>query len=65
VIGAAEVSSLPEKGLFGFETMDGILAAVDEIESDYPGNCRAARDIAHEYFDTEKIVSRLMSAAGL
>lgn len=53
------------KGLFSFQTMDDILAAVDEIESDYEGNCRTAREIASEYFAAEKVVQSLMSRAGL
>src|SRR5437016_1159927 len=32
------------KGLFGFAGLEDILTAVDRIESDYPGNCRAARE---------------------
>jgi len=52
-------------GLFGFRTMDEILAAVDTIESDYKGNCRAARDVAAEYFDAEKVVGSMMERAGL
>jgi hypothetical protein len=53
------------KGLFAFKTMDHILAAVDAIESDYEGNCRAAREIAADYFDAEKVVGSLMERAGL
>lgn len=53
------------KGLFGFSQMDDILAAIDEIESDYEGNCRAAREIANEYFAAEKVVGSLMARAGL
>lgn len=53
------------KGLFSFRTMEDILAAVDEIEGDYPGNCRAARDIAEQYFSAEKVVGRLMQQANL
>jgi hypothetical protein len=53
------------KGLFGFKTMDDILRAVDVIESDYDGNCRAARDVAAEFFDAEKVVGSLMERAGL
>ena len=53
------------KGLFGFRTMDDILRAVDAIQSDYAGNCRAARDIAAEYFAAEKVVGSLMERAGL
>ena len=53
------------KGLFGFLTMEDILAAVDVIESDYEGSCRAAREIAGEYFAAEKVLGSLMSRAGL
>ncbi|HEY5913331.1 MAG TPA: hypothetical protein VJA21_22290 [Verrucomicrobiae bacterium] len=53
------------KGLFSFRTMDDILAAVDQIEGDYGGNCRAAREIATEYFAAEKVVGSLMQRAGL
>ncbi|HEX8251313.1 MAG TPA: hypothetical protein VF599_24280 [Pyrinomonadaceae bacterium] len=53
------------KGLFSFRTMEDILAAVDEIESDFEGNCRAAQEIANEYFSAEKVVGSLMERAGL
>lgn len=53
------------KGLFAFRCMEEILAAVDEIERDYAGNCRAAREIAEEYFAAEKVVSSLMERSGL
>jgi len=53
------------KGLFSFTAMDDILAAVDEIESDYPANCRAAREIADEFFDADKVVKSLMDRVGL
>jgi hypothetical protein len=53
------------RGLFGFTTMDDVLAAVDAIESDYVGHCRAAREIAAEYFDAEKVLGSLMERAGL
>lgn len=53
------------KGLFAFRTLEDILAAIDAIESDYEGNCRAAYDIAAEYFEAEKVVGSLMARAGL
>lgn len=53
------------KGLFAFNTMEDILAAVDAIESDYEGNCQAAREIASEYFAAEKVIGSLMERAGL
>jgi hypothetical protein len=53
------------RGLFGFNTMDEVLAAVDAVETDYEANCRAAREIAEEYFSAEKVIASLMARAGL
>jgi hypothetical protein len=53
------------RGLFGFRTMDDILAAVDAIETDYAGHCRVAAEIARDYFAAEKVVGSLMERAGL
>ena len=53
------------KGLFGFLTMGEILSALDTIESDYEGSCRAAREIASEYFGAEKVLGSLLARAGL
>lgn len=53
------------RGLFAFETMEDILAAVDTIQTDYEGNCRAAREIAEQHFAAEKVIGRLMEQAGL
>ena len=53
------------KGLFGFRTMDDVLAALDTIESDYEGSCRAAREVAAECFAAEKVVGSLMERARL
>jgi len=54
-----------DEGMFGFTTMDDILAAVDAIETDYAGQGRAARDVAAEFFAAEKVVQHLMERAGL
>jgi hypothetical protein len=48
------------KGLFGFKTMEDILAALDAIESDYEGNCRAARDIAEAHFAAKVVLPLLL-----
>ncbi len=53
------------RGLFGFTTKEDILRAVDAIESDYTGHCRAAREIAAEYFSAEKVIGSLMQRADL
>ncbi len=53
------------KGLFAWTTLEDIIAAIDRIESDYAGNCRAAREIAEHYFAAEKVLSSLLARAGL
>ncbi len=52
-------------GLFAFSTMDEVLAALDAIATDYPKHSRAARALAMEYFASDGVVSRLLTAAGL
>jgi GT2 family glycosyltransferase len=53
------------EGLFGFSTMEEILAAVEEINSDYERHSAAAREIAREYFDAEKVLARILAEVGL
>jgi hypothetical protein len=53
------------RGFFSYSTMDDILAALDAVESDYPSHCQAARDIAAAYFNTDVVLSSVMSRAGL
>jgi len=53
------------RGLFAFETMEDILAAIDKVEGDYAGQSRAAREIAEHYFSAEKVLGKLMQQAGL
>jgi hypothetical protein len=53
------------RGLFAFRNMEDILAAIDTIQSDYKGHCRAAREIAEEYFAAEKVLGSLMDRVGL
>ena len=53
------------RGLFAFRNMEDILSAIDTIESNYEGHCRAAREIAEEYFAAEKVLGSLMERVGL
>ena len=48
------------EGLFAFRTQDQALAAVDAINTNYEGNCRAARQLAHEYFGYDKVLPDLL-----
>jgi hypothetical protein len=53
------------EGLFAFATHDEALAAIDAIASDYARHSRTARELAHDYFDGERVVGALLAEAGL
>lgn len=53
------------RGLFAFETMDEILGAMDEIRRDYPAHAKAARAVAEEYLDSDKVLARFLGEIGL
>jgi hypothetical protein len=52
-------------GLFSFRSLEEIVAAFEAIESDYDRHCRAARELAAEYFAVEKVLGRLTQSLGL
>jgi hypothetical protein len=41
------------------------LAALEAIHTDHERHCRAARDIAHEYFKAEVVLCRILDPLGL
>jgi hypothetical protein len=51
------------KGLNAFTTLDEAVGAVKDVESDYAGHCRAARGIAEEYFDSDKVLASFVERA--
>lgn len=53
------------QGLFDFAMHDEALAAIDAIAGDYRRHSRAAREIAREYFDGERVVGALLAEVGL
>lgn len=53
------------RGLFGYSTMEEILEAVEQINSDYAAHCSAAREIARAYFNYDVVLKQLMSDAGV
>jgi len=50
------------EGLFAFSTVDEALAAIDELSTDYKRHARAARRIAEEYFDSDRVLPQLLEA---
>lgn len=52
-------------GLISFRNLDEAVAGAEMISRDYQFHCAAAREIAEEYFDADKIIRRLVSEIGL
>jgi hypothetical protein len=52
-------------GLFAFRSLDDIPPAVEAINSDYQKHSGAAKEIAAEYFDAEKMLRQLLLDAGV
>ena len=51
-------------GLFPFSTLEGIQEAVERINSDYEHHCRAAHELAREYFAHDVVLTRLLADLG-
>lgn len=55
---------LPEaEGLLRFRDLEGAAAAIEAVEADYQRHSRAARELAEEHFDGEKVVRRVLELA--
>jgi hypothetical protein len=52
------------QGLFSFSTAEKALAGIDAINGDYTRHARAARAIAEECFDSDKVLTRLLQHIG-
>ncbi len=52
------------EGLFAFRTMEEILAAIEAMNRDYARHARAARGLAEEFFDSRKVLARLLNEVG-
>jgi len=48
------------RGLFAFRTLEDILYAIEEINGSYEQHSQAARQIAEEFFDSRKVVGKLL-----
>jgi hypothetical protein len=53
------------QGLLTFTTLDEAVAGVEEIGGHYARHARAARALAEEYFDSDKVLSRLLARLGV
>ena len=50
-------------GVIAFRTRDEAVGGIEAVNSRYEFHCRAAREIAEEYFDARKVLSRLIDQA--
>lgn len=51
------------EGVVSFSSLEDVVEAVLDIEARYETHCRAARDIAAEYFGSRQVLSRLIESA--
>lgn len=52
------------EGLLTFTTLDEAVAGVESIRSDYPRHAAAARSLAEEHFDSDRVLSSLLDQLG-
>jgi hypothetical protein len=52
------------EGLLTFSTLEEAVAGIDELRRDYPRHARAARSIAEEHLDSDKVLTRLLETVG-
>ena len=51
------------EGLLTFTTVEEAVAAINEIEANYPRHAKTARALAMEYFDAPRVLTRLIDEA--
>jgi hypothetical protein len=53
------------EGLVAFRTLAEAIAGAERIGRDYEEHCRAARALAEEYFDADRVLGRFVEEAGV
>lgn len=53
------------EGLLAYSTLEEAAAGVEEISRDYPRHARAARALAEGYFDSDRVLPRLLGRLGV
>jgi hypothetical protein len=52
------------EGLVAFRTLDEAVQGAERIAADYVGHCQAARGIAEQWFDSDKVLARFVEEVG-
>jgi hypothetical protein len=53
------------EGLVAFSTPEQAIAGAERIWRDYEEHCRAARTLAEEYFDSDRVLRHFVEEAGV
>ncbi|MBI3943419.1 MAG: hypothetical protein HY326_10440, partial [Chloroflexi bacterium] len=53
------------EGLLAFRTLEQAVSGAAQIGRDYERHCRGAREIAAAYFDSDKVLSKLIEETGV
>jgi hypothetical protein len=53
------------EGLLSFRTLDEAVRAAERIAANYGQHCRAARALAEEFFDSDKMLGRFLAELGI
>jgi hypothetical protein len=53
------------QGLLRFRTVAEAVDAANQVASDYAVHSRAARALAEEFFDSDKVLSELLETVGV
>jgi hypothetical protein len=53
------------EGLLAFSTLEGAVVGAKSIQGDYEAHSQAARAIAEEYFDSDKVLGRMLEEVGV
>jgi hypothetical protein len=53
------------EGLFAFQGIDDILTAIEALRRDYLRQSRAAREVAEDYFASDRVLDRLLEKLGV
>src|SRR5207245_8084387 len=53
------------EGLIAFQSLEEAVVGAERIQRDYDNHCRAARALAEAYFDSDKVLGRLIHEVGV